>query len=164
MYFKAKDLTLVLIFNTLEHFRCFSGYRGAGTPGDDRRDRASADAQAHGRAAARGGLCTVFRRPHGGRLPAISGRYAVVCRIYASQGGSDHGSLGGYGSRWYDCVRTTYHQKTDRTSYFQNISVPHRRRFSLPTGENRNAAIFMPSCYAVEQEKALQQAAFGARF
>ena len=39
----------------------------------------------------------------------------------------------------------------------------HRRRFSLPTGENRNAAIFMPLCYAVEQKKALQQAAFGAR-
>ena len=39
----------------------------------------------------------------------------------------------------------------------------HRRRFSLPTGEKRNAAFFMPSCYAVEQEKALQQADFGAR-
>ena len=26
MYLKAKDLTLVLIFDTLEHFRCFSGY------------------------------------------------------------------------------------------------------------------------------------------
>lgn len=54
--------------------------------------------------------------------------------------------------------------KNDRTSYFQNISVPHRRRFSIPHRENRNAAFFMPSCYAVEQEKALQQAAFGARF
>lgn len=54
--------------------------------------------------------------------------------------------------------------KNDRTSYFQNISVPHRRRFSIPHRENRNAAFFMPLCYAVEPEKALQQAAFGARF
>ena len=53
--------------------------------------------------------------------------------------------------------------KNDRTSYFQNISVPHRRRFSLLTGENRNAAFFMPPCYAVEQEKALQQVALGTR-
>ena len=52
--------------------------------------------------------------------------------------------------------------KNDRTSYFQNISVPHRRRFSIPHRENRNAAFFMPLCYAVEQEKALRQAAFGA--
>lgn len=40
----------------------------------------------------------------------------------------------------------------------------HRRRFSIPHRENRNAAFFMPPCYAVEQEKALQQAALGARF
>lgn len=53
--------------------------------------------------------------------------------------------------------------KNDRTSYFQNISVPHRRRFSIPHRENRDAAFFMPLCYAVEPEKALQQAAFGAR-
>ena len=52
------------------------------------------------------------------------------------------------------------HQRLYRGS---TIEYAHRRRFSLPTGENRNAAIFMPSCYAVEQEKALQQAAFGAR-
>lgn len=54
--------------------------------------------------------------------------------------------------------------KNDRTSYFQNISVPHKRRFSIPHRENRNAAFFMPSCYAVEQENVLQQATFGARF
>ena len=67
---------------------------------------------------------------------------------------------------WRQMVRlrkNNISSKNDRTSYFQNISVPHRRRFSLPTGENRNAAFFMPPCYAVEQEKALRQAAFGAR-
>ena len=34
--------------------------------------------------------------------------------------------------------------KNDRTSYFQNISVPHRRRFSIPHRENRNAAFSCP--------------------
>ncbi len=31
MYLKAKDLTLVLVFDTLEHFRCCSGYIGYDT-------------------------------------------------------------------------------------------------------------------------------------
>ena len=40
----------------------------------------------------------------------------------------------------------------------------HRRRFSIPTGEKRNAAFFMPSCYAVEPKEALYHAALRARF
>ena len=54
--------------------------------------------------------------------------------------------------------------KNDRTSYFQNISVPHRRRFSIPHRENRNAAFFMPLCYAVEQEKPCSKRLLGRSF
>ena len=59
-----------------------------------------------------------------------------------------------YGRFWRN------HQRLYRGS---TIEYAHRRRFSLPHRENRNAAFFMPLCYAVEQEKALRQAAFGAR-
>lgn len=58
-----------------------------------------------------------------------------------------------YGRFWRN------HQRLYRGS---TIEYAHRRRFSLPHRENRNAAFFMPLCYAVEQEKALRQAAFGA--
>ena len=54
--------------------------------------------------------------------------------------------------------------KNDRTSYFQNISVPHRQRFSIPHRENRNAAFFMPSCYAVEPEKPCGKRLLGRGF
>ena len=40
----------------------------------------------------------------------------------------------------------------------------HRRRFSIPTGEKRNAAFFMPSCYAVAPKEALYHGALRARF
>ena len=43
MYLKPENLTLVLIFDTLEHFRCFAGDRGTGAFGDGRHHRASAD-------------------------------------------------------------------------------------------------------------------------
>ena len=59
-----------------------------------------------------------------------------------------------YGRFWRN------HQRLYRGS---TIEYAHRRRFSIPHRENRDAAFFMPLCYAVEQEKALQQAAFGAR-
>ena len=59
-----------------------------------------------------------------------------------------------YGRFWRN------HQRLYRGS---TIEYTHRRRFSIPHRENRNAAFFMPLYYAVEQEKALQQAAFGAR-
>ena len=45
------------------------------------------------------------------------------------------------------------------TLFILNIE-PQRRRFPLPTRKNRNAAFFMPSCYAVGAEKALIYAAF----
>ena len=56
--------------------------------------------------------------------------------------------------------------KTDRTSYFQNISVPRTAQaaFLNPTQGEQKRRFFHAPCYAVEQEKALQQAAFGARF
>lgn len=40
------------------------------------------------------------------------------------------------------------------------ISTTYKAAFLTPTQENRNAAIFMPSCYAVRGKKALIYAAF----
>ena len=40
------------------------------------------------------------------------------------------------------------------------ISTTYKAAFLTPTQENRNAAIFMPSCYAVRSKKALIYAAF----
>lgn len=48
MYLKSKDLTLVLIFDTLEHFRCFSGCGGAGASGDGGDHRSPADQEHDG--------------------------------------------------------------------------------------------------------------------
>ena len=55
--------------------------------------------------------------------------------------------------------------KSCRTlSLMKKNNDPHRRRFSIPTGEKRNAAFFMPSCYAVEPKKALYYAALQTLF
>ena len=43
------------------------------------------------------------------------------------------------------------------------ISTTHKAAFLTPTQENRNAAFFMPSCYAVRANKALIYAVFIAR-
>ena len=48
------------------------------------------------------------------------------------------------------------------TLFILNIE-PQRRRFPLPTRKNRNAAFFMPSCYAVGAERALIYKASRAR-
>ena len=48
------------------------------------------------------------------------------------------------------------------TLFILNIE-PQRRRFPLPTRKNRNAAFFMPSCYAVGAERALIYKASGVR-
>lgn len=48
------------------------------------------------------------------------------------------------------------------TLFILNIE-PQRRRFPLPTRKNRNAAFFMPSCYAVGAERALIYAASRAQ-
>lgn len=86
MYLKSKDLTLVLIFDTLEHFRCFSGHGGARASGDGRHDRPPAHAEPDGGAAAGELLCAVFRRSHGWRLSAGGLRRALVCRNDAGHG------------------------------------------------------------------------------
>ena len=49
-------------------------------------------------------------------------------------------------------------QQNDRTSCFQTKCTA-QAAFLTPHRENRNAAIFMPSCYAVGAEKALIYAA-----
>ena len=43
------------------------------------------------------------------------------------------------------------------------ISTTYKAAFLTPTLENRNAAFFMPSCYAVRANKALVYAALRAR-
>ena len=43
------------------------------------------------------------------------------------------------------------------------ISTTYKAAFLTPTQENRNAAFFMPSCYAVRANKALIYAALRAR-
>ena len=43
------------------------------------------------------------------------------------------------------------------------ISTTYKAAFLTPTQENRNAAFFMPSCYAVRAYKALIYAALRAR-
>lgn len=86
MYLKSKDLALVLVFDTLEHFRCFSGHGGARASGDGRHDRPPAHAEPDGGAAAGELLCAVFRRSHGWRLSAGGLRRAVVSRNDAGHG------------------------------------------------------------------------------
>ena len=56
--------------------------------------------------------------------------------------------------------------RTDRTSCFHTLKLniePQRRRFSLPTRKNRNAAFFMPSCYVVGAKRTLIYAASRAQ-
>lgn len=43
------------------------------------------------------------------------------------------------------------------------ISTTYKAAFLTPTQENRNAAFFMPSCYAVKANKALIYAVLRAR-
>ena len=56
------------------------------------------------------------------------------------------------------------HQHTALRKNKWKLNTTQTRRFSIPTRENRNAAFFMPSCYAVGAKKALLYAALRARF
>ena len=51
----------------------------------------------------------------------------------------------------------------DTSKRKNKISTTYKAAFLTPTQENRNAAIFMPSCYAVRGKKALIYAALRAR-
>ena len=56
MYLKTENLTLVLIFDRLEHFRCFCRHGRAGAPRDGRHDRLPAHAGSDARADPGAGL------------------------------------------------------------------------------------------------------------
>ena len=56
------------------------------------------------------------------------------------------------------------HQHTALRKNKWKLNTTHTRRFSIPTRENRNAAFFMPSCYAVGAKRALLYAALRAHF
>ena len=47
------------------------------------------------------------------------------------------------------------HQHTALRKNKWKLNTTQTRRFSIPTRENRNAAFFMPSCYAVGAKRAL---------
>ena len=51
----------------------------------------------------------------------------------------------------------------DTSKRKNKISTTYKAAFLTPTQENRNAAFFMPSCYAVRANKALIYAALRAR-
>ena len=118
MYLKAKDLPLVLVFDTLEHFRCFSGHGRARPPRDDRRHRAPVDALDEHRRDQEGWIRRVFRRPHGGRIPNGGFGLSVGRRIHGREGRRDHRPFRGHGSRWYDCARTTWQKNLENTGFF----------------------------------------------
>lgn len=69
---------------------------------------------------------------------------SIMLLIVSPDTGFSH--VGGSTIIWQAMVRlrkNNISSKNDRTSYFQNISVPHRRRFSIPHRENRNAAFLL---------------------
>ena len=55
------------------------------------------------------------------------------------------------------------HHLTRHVERKNKISTTYKAAFLTPTQENRNAAFFMPSCYAVRANKALIYAALRAR-
>lgn len=56
------------------------------------------------------------------------------------------------------------HQHTALRKNKWKLNTTQMRRFSIPARENRNAAFFMPSCYAVGAKKALLYAALRTHF
>ena len=112
MYLKSKDLTLVLIFDTLEHFRCFSGHRRNGALGDARCDDPAMHAWLHLSGTDRRRACGLLHAAQSRRVPCRSERCPLLDQHVCRHGRSDRRHRRGYGGRWYDCVRTTYHQKT----------------------------------------------------
>ena len=56
------------------------------------------------------------------------------------------------------------HQHTALRKNKWKLNTTQTRHFSIPIRENRNAAFFMPSCYAVGAKRALLYAALRAHF
>lgn len=127
MYHKSKDLTLVLAFDTLEHFRCFSGYGRTRAYGDDFRHSLSADAKSYARGDTRGRLRRLFRGPYDRRLSAVRLRHPMERHDLPVQRRPHHRPDGGYGSRWYDRAGTIWVQKFQWISMGTSF-VPGMRR------------------------------------
>lgn len=118
MYLKSKDLALVLVFDTLKHFRCFSGHRGAGTPGDHRRHRPPADPEHDAGGGQEGGIRGVFRGSHRRCVSHRRLRLPVERGVHGRQGRPDRRPDRGPGRRWYDCIRTTKPETPINTTFF----------------------------------------------
>ena len=54
-------------------------------------------------------------------------------------------------------------KEIEQAIFIYNLILTRKAAFLTPTQENRNAAFFMPSCYAVRANKALIYAALRAR-
>ena len=109
MYLKTENLTLVLIFDRLEHFRCFCRYGGNGALGDDRDDDPSVHDRRDLRRAAGGRAGWVLRHPQPRCVPGRPERRAVYLVVHPVHGRSHRRHFRGHGGRCCNHTRTTFH-------------------------------------------------------